>query len=268
MDVFPSLALTQPDGRLVVAAAVDERTLNPETSWHRVVLVRFGEDGSVDQSFGQGGFAEQDWDDGYFRGWARMADGRLASVVSRHEGPGAPTLESAAWWLHTFSADGSTAALQSTSPVRLGLNVLDDLAELAPTADCWLMMIGAVEIDHARGPATAVRRILPDGSLDESFGRKCTQPPLRFRSRGGAPTPDGGVLVTADKLLIHARPRRFDSVAIPYDATGCIAARPLTLRGLIAGPPLLQRGRSALLGATFNGKHGFAAGLALIKIRR
>jgi hypothetical protein len=76
------------------------------------------------------------------------------------------------------------------------------------------------------------------------------------------------VLVTASKLLIHARPRRFDSFAITHDAAGCISATPLRLRGLIAGPPLLQRGRSALLGATFDDNHGLAAGLALIKIRR
>ena len=86
--------------------------------------------------------------------------------------------------------------------------------------------------------------------------------------RGGASTPDGGALVTALTFLIHARPRRFDSFAIPYDATGCIAARRLRLRGLLAGAPLLQRGRSALLGATFNDNQGRAGGLALIKIRR
>ena len=76
------------------------------------------------------------------------------------------------------------------------------------------------------------------------------------------------MLVTATKLLIHARPRRVDGFAIPLDPTGCIADTPLRLRGLTAGPPLLQRGRSALLGATFNDNQGQAAGLALIKIRR
>jgi hypothetical protein len=40
------------------------------------------------------------------------------------------------------------------------------------------------------------------------------------------------------------------------------------LRSLPVGPPLLQRGRGALLGATFANDDGLAGGLALIKIRR
>ena len=263
----PGLALPQPDGRLLVAAHVDEGTsVMPR---ERVVLVRFEGDGSVDQSFGQGGFAELAWDGGYFQGWARLADGRLASVVSRHEGPGEQTLQSQAWWLHSFTADGSSPApLRPSGSVRLGRDVLDELHELVPTRDGGLMMIGDVDIQHERGPATAVRRIRPDGSLDTTFGRKCAQPLLRARSRGGAPTPDGGALVTATRFFIHARPRRVDGLVIPLDATGCVAATPLHLRGLTVGPPLLQRGRSALLGATFNRSQGRAGGLAIIKIRR
>jgi hypothetical protein len=176
---------------------------------------------------------------------------------------GEPTLESTGWWLDSFATDGSpAAALRSTGSVRLGLDVLDELHELVPTRDGGLVMIGDVDVQHERGPANRVRRILSDGSLDATFGRACGHPPPRASSQGGAPTPDGDVLVSASKLLIHASPRRFDSFAIPYDATGCVAGTPLRLRGLIAGPPLLQRGRSAVLGATYD------SGLALIKIRR
>lgn len=173
------------------------------------MLVRFGADGSVDQSFGQQGFVELAWEDGrYFRGWARLADGRLASVVT-HPGS-AETVESQAWWLHSFTADGSPAALRSTGSVRLGLNVLNELSELVPTSDGALLMIGRVQVNHARGPAPAVRRILPDGSLDPTFGRKCGQPLLRAYTQGGASTPDGGVLVSTGILVI------------PYDATGAL----------------------------------------------
>jgi uncharacterized delta-60 repeat protein len=258
----PGLFVRQGDGRLLVAAHVGERT--SAMLRERVVLVRFGADGSVDQSFGQGGLAELAWDGGYFQGWARLADGRLASVVSRHEGTGEPTLETQAWWLHSFTADGSSPApLRPTRSVRLGRDVLDELHELVPTRDGGLLMIGDVDIEHARGPATAVRRIRPDGSLDETFGRNCAQPRLRAYSRGGAPTRDGGALVTATRFS-----RRGDSLAIPLDATGCIAAPLLHLRSLAVGPPLLQRGRSALLGAAFDSRQGRAGGLALIKIRR
>jgi uncharacterized delta-60 repeat protein len=244
----PGLAVRQPDGRLLVAASVeDPRLQGSPAQWQRVVVARFQPDGSLDQSFGQGGFAELDSDAGYVGPWARLADGRLASIVFRHEGPGEPTRETQAWWLHSFAADGSDAAA-----LRLGLDVVDDLVELVPTRDGGLLMIGD------RGPGPALRRILPDGSLDATFGRSCAQPLLRAGSpRGGAPTPDGGVFVTTR-----------DSFAIPYDATGCIAARPLRLGGVSPGPPLLQRGRSALVGATFNDNQGLAGGLALIKIRR
>ena len=255
MDVVPGLALPQPDGRLLVAATVQERALSPgSTLWESVVLVRFGADGSVDQSFGQRGFAELAWEGGYFHGWARLADGRLGSIVTRHEG--GETFESQAWWLHSFTADGSPAALRPTGSVRLGLNVLNELTELVPTSDGALLMVGRVQVNHARGPAPAVRRVLPDGSLDPTFGRKCGHPLLRAYTQGGASTPDGGVLVSTGTLVI------------PYDATGCIAASPLRLRGLGAGPPLVQRGRSALLGAIFSDSDGLAGGLALIKIRR
>jgi uncharacterized delta-60 repeat protein len=271
MDVIPQLALPQPDGRLLVAAMVLERTRNPETSWQRVVLVRFQPDGSVDQSFGPGGFTQLDWDGAYLRNWARLPDGRLVAVVSRPEGMRAPTLQSMGWWLHSFAADAAPAGgFIAAGSVRLGLDVLYGLAELVPSRGA-LLMIGSVDVGQNGSPAPAVRRILPDSSLDPMFGRHCGEPLRRLRGasgRGGAPTPDGGVLVTAGKLLIHARPRRFDSFAITHDAAGCIAERPLRLRGVTVSPPLLQRGRSALLGATFTDNHGLAGGLALIKIRR
>jgi uncharacterized delta-60 repeat protein len=272
MDVTPGLALPQPEGRLLVAAMVDERTLNPETSWQRIVLVRFQPDGSVDQSFGRGGFAELDWDGGNFYAWARLADGRLAGVLKRADRINWLVAEPQAWWVHTFEQNPSpTGELVSAGSVRLGIDDLDDLGDLVPTRDGGLLMIGGVDADQRFGPVPAVRRILPEGSLDPTFGRHCGHPLRRLlatSSRGGAPTPDGGVFVTATRLLIHARPRRVDGFAIAHDASGCIAGTPLRLRSLAVGPPLLQRGRSALLGATFTDSQGLASGLALIKIRR
>lgn len=263
MDVIPGLALPQSDGRLLVAAHVDEGAFPFAETWQRVVLARFQPNGAVDQSFGRAGHEELDWDGSYFRGWARLADGGLAGVVTRHEGTDQPALETTAWWLHTFAANGPPPGLRSTSSLRLGLNVLDELVELAPTGDGSLVMIGDVDIDHESGPVSAVRRILPDGSLDATFGRNCPQPPLRARSRGGAPTRGGGALVTSTGLLIHARPRRVDGFVAAHDAAGCIAGRRLRLHGLDVGPPLLQGRRSAFVGATYG-----RDGLALIKIRR
>jgi len=265
MDVFPGLVVPQRDGRLLVAANVDERTwgVSSDLSWRRLVFVRFDRDGSLDESFGRFGTAELDWDGGYIHRWARLADGRIATVASRHEGAGATTAGSTAWWLHSFAGGGSAAGgLVSAGSMHLGLDVLDTLTDLVPTRDGGLLMIGDADIQHERGPAAAVRRILPDGSLDRRYGRRCGQRALRARSRGGAATRHGGVLVSATRLMFHARPRRFDSWVVPRDGSGCVAARPLRLRGLVIGPPLLQRRRSALLSATYD------KGVALIKIRR
>lgn len=277
MDISLGLAQQQPDGRLLIAASVDERARGPGVTFprperHSIMFVRFEADGSVDPSFGRAGLAERNLEGGaYVRGWARLADGRLVAVVSRHEGSGEPTLESTGWWLQSFAADAAPAGgFVAAGSVRLGLDILDELVDLAPTSDGGLVMIGAVDVSQRFGPVPAVRRIRPDGSLNPTFGRNCGPPLLRLRAsfpRGGAATLDGGVLVAATRHLIHARPRRIDGFVIPHDATGCIAGTPLRLRGLTVGPPLLQRGRSALLGATSSDIHG-ARGLALVKIRR
>jgi uncharacterized delta-60 repeat protein len=252
MEVMPGLAMPQPDGRLLVAAAVHERAPGGPT-WSRVVLVRFEPAGSVDESFGRGGTEELEWDGAHISGWARLSDGRVAVVSSRPGG----------WRLDSFAFDGSAdGRLVSDGSSHLGLDVLDELSDLVAGGDGALLMVGEIDIEAPRGPAPAARRILPDGSLDPAFGRGCGDPSVRGGSPGGSPTPDGGLLVTAARLRIHARPRRFDSWAIPYDAAGCVAATPLHLRGLLAGPPLLARGRRALLGASYDG------GLALIRIRR
>ena len=277
MDISLGLVQQQPDGRLLIAATVDERALGPGVSVpaperHSVMFVRFEADGSVDRSFGRAGMAELDWNGGYVRGWARLPDGRLVAVVSRHEGLGEPTLESTGWWLQSFAADAAPAeGFVAAGSARLGLDVLDELVDLAPTRAGGLVMTGAVDVNQQFGPVPAVRRIRPDGSLDPTFGRNCGRPLRRLRAsftRGGVPTPNGGMLVTATRLLIHARPRRIDGFAITLDPTGCIAGTPLRIRSLTVGPPLLQRGRGALLGATFNNNQGLAGGLALIKIRR
>jgi uncharacterized delta-60 repeat protein len=269
MDVIPGLALPRSEGRLLVAAMVDERT--PYASRQRVVLVRFRDDGSVDRAFGKGGFAELDWDGRHFDAWARLADGRLAGVLKRPDRINWLAAEPQAWWLHTFEQNPSPAGGLVSAGSRLGFDDLDEVSDLVPTRDGGLVMVGVVDSSERFGPVPAVRRILPGGSLDPAFGRDCGDPLRRlFRSfsRGGARTPDGGVLTTVTRLLVHARPRRVDGFAIAHDATGCIAGAPLRLRGLTIGPPRLQPGRRALVGATFTDPDGLAGGLALIKIRR
>jgi uncharacterized delta-60 repeat protein len=78
----PGPFLRQPNGRLLIGASVGR---SAPTS-PRAVLVRVQPNGSLDRSFGQDGFAEVDADGGNLGQLARLADGRLASVVTRNEG--------------------------------------------------------------------------------------------------------------------------------------------------------------------------------------
>jgi uncharacterized delta-60 repeat protein len=265
----PGLALRQSDGRLLVAASVADPTLrgSPQ-SWQRVVLARFQPDGSLDPSFGQGGFAEQNWDDGYFRDWVRLADGRIASLVTRHEGPGEPTDETTAWWFHSFTTDGSAAGeLRSAGSVRLGLDVFGELVDLLPARDGSLVVIGN---DHLNSLALPIRRIRPDGQLDPSFGTACPRSVPRVSLGGGAAAiSDGRVYVTATESDNGPRPP--DSFFIRYDTRGCVSGRPLRVKALAVGPPLLQGRRTAIVGATYYKTRRDpekARGLALIRIRR
>jgi len=253
MDVFPGVVLPRPHGRLLVAANVDERTLwaSPQASWHRVVLARFDPDGSVDESFGRLGTAELDWDGAYPYAWARLADGRIATALSRPAG----FFDPPQWWLETFALDGTaTGGLVSAGSVRLGAEVLDHRADLVPTRDGGVLMIGP------DGGATAVRRILPNGQLDAGFGTACGRPrPPAFSWGGASVTSRGGLFLAATTFVVSGRQ---DSLFVSYDAHGCVTQRPLRLRAVSAGPPPLQPHRRVAVGASY------AKGLALIGLRR
>jgi uncharacterized delta-60 repeat protein len=271
LDMVLGLVLPQSDGRLLIAALLEEQVSGagenaPEH--HSFLFVRFDPDGSVDESFGRDGMAELDRGGAYPQGWAGLPDGRLVALVTRQEGSALPTTESRAWSLQSFAPAGDPAdGYVATGPVRLGLDVLDTLFALTLTRDGGLILIGSV----GANPLPVMRRVLPDGSLDPTFGNDCGRPLARLRgsaTRGMASASDGGLFMTATKLLIHARPRRVDGFAMTQDGSGCLAGSPLRLRGLTVGPPLLQGRRGALVGATFTRKDGLAGGVALIRIHR
>lgn len=147
-----------------------------------------------------------------------------------------------------FGQDGS---------VRIGVNGLAGITALVAASDGSLVMIGN---DERGDTATVLRRILPGGQLDAGFGTACDRPPLRAVSWGGAAaTPDGGVFAAATTYVIRGRQ---DSLFVRYDAQGCVADRPLRVRAVSAGAPLLRGSRTAIVGATYN------KGLALIRISR
>jgi hypothetical protein len=97
LDASPGLFVLQPGGRLLAAATVHERktlagppqSRTGDVAVQRVVFVRFAHDGSVDQSFGQMGVAEELEGDSpfspYVRAWARLPDGHLVALDTRWE---------------------------------------------------------------------------------------------------------------------------------------------------------------------------------------
>lgn len=257
---FPGVFVPQADGRLLAAGVATELVRPPgglgSVERQRVVFVRFNQDGSVDESFGSAGLIEGPGStDVFWRAWAALPDGHIVALSSRNEGSGVIS-----WWFHRFTAGGVVDRdFGSDGSVRLGSNVLYDVHELLPMRDGSLVMLGTVDPNHPAGSMAAVRRITPGGQLDPSFGTACGGPGPRGGGIGGTATSDGGILATVRGFVRHSR---IDSLVLRYGTDGCVAGRPLRIKGLTAAPPTLQGRHRALIGATDHG------GLALIRIRR
>jgi Domain of unknown function (DUF5122) beta-propeller len=254
---LPGLFIPQGGGKLLAAGVVHELVRPFEGSGtvelQRVVFVRFDENGSVDESFGRAGVIDGPGRPNYFGHWAALPDGRIAALASRNEESGPTT------WLYRFNPDGTPdRGFGQDGSVRLESFGLSWVRGLKAAGDGSLVMIG----NHQGGRAAvlALGRILPAGQLDTDFGSACARPsPRAFPAGAAAVTSDGGLLVSGTTYVINGRT---DSLFVRYDKQGCAADRPLRIRAVSAGPPLLQARRTALIGATYNN------GLALIRIRR
>jgi uncharacterized delta-60 repeat protein len=260
---LPGLFSPQADGSVLAAGVVTELVRPSSEELRRIVFVRFNQNGSLDESFGRRGVIEGP--DGTVSTWAFAAlpDGRIVALSLRAEGFGP-----ASWWLHGFSAGGEVdRGFGQDGSVRLGLHRAGSAVnQLLPARDGSLLVLGTVDPAHPAGSAAAVRRILPGGQLDARFGTACDRPGPRTGALGGAATSDGRIIATARGFVRHAR---IDSFVFRYGPNGCVAGRPLRLRALSVGPPLLRGHRSALVASTYGRTPtGFARGLALIGIRR
>jgi hypothetical protein len=131
--------------------------------------------------------------------------------------------------------------------------------ELVPARDGSLVFVYAKRL----------RRILPSGQLDARFGTACGRPPLSAGKlgRSAAVTSEGGgALTTGTRFRGGAPPVSF---VIRYGSDGCVAGRPLRVRAVSVGPPLLLGRHVALVGATDESKYpALATALALARIRR
>jgi uncharacterized delta-60 repeat protein len=250
---LPGVFVQQGSGRVLGAGIVDEvRWLgapfaSPNVQLRRVAFVRFNEDGSVDESFGHAGVIEGPEGPDLFQEWAALLDGRVVALSSRTDEAG-----SASWWLHRYTADGVVdGAFGSDGSVRLDLKDLYDVRDLVPAPNGGLVILRK----------RALRRIRPGGQLDAGFGTACGRPRVpAFSYAGAASTSGRGVFASGTTYVIR---RRQDSLFVLYGSDGCVASRPLRLRGrYYSGPPTLQGRHGALVGASFD------SGLALIRLRR
>jgi uncharacterized delta-60 repeat protein len=244
----PELLLPQADGRLLVAATVNDFAAGAQP-W-RVAFVRFNKNGSVDESFGRAGVAEALEGPDSFYGWAGLPGGQPVVLRAGPISRGFFEPPSWSWSLYRFTADGELdGAFGQDESVRLGEIGLDYAYDPVPAQDGSLVIVGRLQ------GATPLRRVLPGGQLDARFGTACGRPPLNFESLGGAAaTSDGGLLATAIAGL--------DSYVVRYGPDGCAAGKPLLLGILGASPPALRGRRTAMVGAT--NSHT----LALMRIRR
>jgi uncharacterized delta-60 repeat protein len=253
MQTIPGLLLRQADGRLLVAASVDElRKSDPfNLDVQRVAFVRFNETGALDESFGRAGAVEGPDGANVPAAWAALPDGRMVAAAPRNGGFGPPVF----WSLDVFTADGTVdREFGQDGSVRIEGSTLFGIAALVAAGDGTLVVIAT----DRRSAGTVLRRILPGGQLDAGFGTACGRPLRDFSWGGGAATPHGGVFVAASTFVIRGHQH---SVFARYGPHGCVAGRPLRVRAVSAGPPLLRGRHMALVGATD------AHGLALIRIR-
>ena len=255
---LPGLFVPQADGRVVAAGFVQETRsaggrfgAGPQTDLRRVAFVRFSENGSVDESFGHAGVLEHPDDSVYFQTWARLTDGHLVALAQLGD--------STTWLLRRFTPDGALdRGFGQDGSSHVELNQAPDFysTHLAPARDRGLVLIGN---DRLNSRAVPIRRILPDGKLDPSFGTACGRAP-RLHLLGGTATSNGGILATA---TVYTRPARARTVVLRYASDGCAAGRPLRLGAATAAPPLLRGRHAALVGGATDDHE-----LTLTRIRR
>jgi uncharacterized delta-60 repeat protein len=159
----------QPDGKVLAAGALAWRAHVAESGStleiFRPLLVRYLPDGSLDPSFGSGGWITPgEGGGGVIHDVAVSADGRIIAAVGsdvrRNASAGAPGI-------YAFTSDGSVDGgfgRDGRALVR---------RRGAPVADPRSIMVlpeGGILVSAYRASRPVLTRLLPDGRLDRSFG--------------------------------------------------------------------------------------------------
>jgi uncharacterized delta-60 repeat protein len=159
---FGNAVVVQPDGRIVVAGRSDDEGSADFALW------RYNPDGTVDSSFGDGGFVSTDFFGGFNGAFSLILqpDGKLvAGGFEGHDSTGSN------YALVRYNPDGGLdATFGSGGRVSTDFFGLDEIGRaLALQSDGKLVMAGEVrpnEDDSLFG----VARYNPNGTLDSSFG--------------------------------------------------------------------------------------------------
>jgi uncharacterized delta-60 repeat protein len=183
----------QPDGKVLVAGALAWRAHVAESGStlesFRPLLVRYLPDGSLDPSFGTGGWITPgEGGGGVVHDVAVTADGRIIAAVGsdvrRNASAGAPGV-------YAFMSDGSLDAdfgREGRALVRRSGRPVADPRSIVLLAD------GGTLVSAYRNSRPVLTRLLPDGPLDRFFGgdgivqldvpeaRCCTRLPLAVGS--------------------------------------------------------------------------------------
>jgi uncharacterized delta-60 repeat protein len=159
----------RPDGKVIVGGALAWRARIAESSStleiFRPLLVRYLPDGSLDPSFGTGGWIMPgEGGGGVIHDVAVTADGQIIAAVGsdvrRNASAGAPGI-------YAFTSDGSLDASfgrDGRALVRRGGSPVADPRSIALLPD------GDILVSAYRHSRPVLTRLLPDGRPDRSFG--------------------------------------------------------------------------------------------------
>ena len=158
-----------PDGTILICGT---RLENGATG-SDFLVARFNADGTLDPSFGTGGLATIDFDNGaggdHAEGIALQADGHIVVAGTTH----AAGLQSDDFAVARLSADGALDdSFADAGKARIAFDLdngvgNDDMAALVVEPDGTIVLAGSAET--ADGSVVAVARLLNDGARDAKF---------------------------------------------------------------------------------------------------
>jgi uncharacterized delta-60 repeat protein len=232
----------QPDGKLVVVGEGDGSVVN-KLRFPVVVLARLNADGSIDQSFGNGGFAQLPIQDscGGCTGLALLPSGGFA--VTGNTGQQAPAIAhdphavpNTQWVVALLTATGTLdprfgQAGIATLPVPGGFGY-----------DTAVMANGdIVALGHAGG-SLYLTRLLPSGAQDPTFNAGTPAALPGGFGFGMVANPDGSVMVATRGGIV-----RYTTAGLPDPAFGPGGVAPVTSADLFQIQPAAGNGALVIL---------------------